>query len=120
ISAPGLYKNPINPRVYLAVSCILNITRLQIISPLPIERQTIRVQLLLDNKPIGKETVWQVLESGTVVDAGRGLVAIDLVRRLGQGKSLSIVSDYSVLNDIRFDADGLNEHIQQERQACHW
>ncbi|MGL4667748.1 MAG: type VI secretion system-associated protein TagO, partial [Saezia sp.] len=26
ISAPGLDKNPINPRVYLAVSCILNIT----------------------------------------------------------------------------------------------
>jgi len=120
ISAPGRAIDPDKPRIYLTISCILNISRLQIISPNPVSRQSIRVQLLVDDKPIGRETVWQVLESGQVVDAGRGLVAIDLLKRLGQGRSLTIMSDYEELNNIHFDAAGLNDHIQRERQACHW
>lgn len=118
ISAPSRGGNAIQG--YLAVSCILNITRLQLITLRPIDKQSIRIQLLLDGRPIGPLTSWQVLESGQVVDAGRGLVAINLLRGLGAGYSLSIKSDDPMFDGMYFDAAGLSEHIRRERQVCHW
>lgn len=120
ISAPAMGGRPDAPKSYLAVSCILNITRLQLITHQPVQKQFIRVQLLMDDKPVGSSTVWQVLDSGKVIDSGRGLVAIDLLRRLGNGQRLSIKSDDPMFDGIFFDAVGLYNHIQMERQACHW
>lgn len=120
ISAPAMGGRPDSPQSYLAVSCILNITRLQLITHQPVQKQFVRVQLLMDGRPTGSSTMWQVLDSGKVIDSGRGLVAIDLLRRLGNGQRLSIKSDDPMFDGIYFDATGLSNHIQTERRACHW
>ncbi|HCJ4810365.1 type VI secretion system-associated protein VasI [Pseudomonas aeruginosa] len=119
ISAPAL--GGAAPRPYLAISCLSNISRLQLLTaePLPVNRVSIR--LLLDGRPISPTRPWQVLEDGTVTDAGRGLVAIEQLRHLARpGQQLQIKSDHSPFDGLRFDASALAGQMAQQREACHW
>ncbi|HGW5375646.1 TPA: type VI secretion system-associated protein VasI [Pseudomonas aeruginosa] len=119
ISAPAL--GGAAPRPYLAISCLSNISRLQLLTaePLPVNRVSIR--LLLDGRPISTARPWQVLEDGTVTDAGRGLVAIEQLRNLTRpGQQLQIESDHSPFDGLRFDASALAGQMAQQREACHW
>jgi len=118
ISAPAL--GALRPRPYLVVSCLSNISRLQLVLGRPIDRNLVHVRLLLDDHPISADAPWQVLNQGVIVDAGRGLPGIDTIRRLGGGVRLRVVSDEPRLNDLLFDASDLGALIDQQRQACHW
>ncbi|MOA22786.1 hypothetical protein D3C78_1433710 [compost metagenome] len=119
ISAPAL--GGATPHPYLAISCLSNISRLQLLTaePLPVNRANIR--LLLDGRPISDTRPWQVLEDGTVTDAGRGLVAIEQLRHLTRpGQQLQLESDHSPFDGLRFDASALSGHMAVQREACHW
>ncbi|WP_025809805.1 type VI secretion system-associated protein VasI [Pseudomonas chlororaphis] len=119
ISAPAL--GGVAPHPYLAISCLSNISRLQLLTaePLPVNR--VRIRLLLDGRPITDARPWQVLEDGTVTDAGRGLVAIEQLRHLTRpGQQLEIESDHSPLDGLRFDASALSGQMAQQREVCHW
>ncbi|CAD5109368.1 type VI secretion system-associated protein VasI [Zestomonas carbonaria] len=118
ISAPAL--GSVAPRPYLAISCLSDITRLQLLVDKTIERNQVRLRLLVDGRPVSDAATWQVLEEGGIVDAGRGLVAIDLLRRLGKGSRLQVESDYPPFDGLVFDATGLEAMIERERKACHW
>ena len=52
--------------------------------------------------------------------AGRGRQAIALLRNMGGGHRLRLESDYPRLDGLVFDAEGLGELIEQERQVCRW
>lgn len=119
ISAPALGGTA--PRPYLAISCLSNISRLQLLTsePLPVNRVSIR--LLLDGRPISPARPWQVLEDGTVTDAGRGLVAIEQLRHLTRpGQQLQLESDHAPFHGLRFNASALAAQMTQQREACHW
>ncbi len=119
ISAPALAGTL--PHVHLAISCQSNISRLQLLSsePLPVHYTTLR--LVLDGRPIAAARPWQVLEDGTVIDAGRGLVAIEQLRHLTRpARTLRIESDYRPFDGMQFDARALSEQIAEQREACHW
>ncbi len=119
ISVPALTGNL--PDAYLTISCLSNISRLQLLSnePLPVNYLTVR--LLLDGRPVAPARPWQVLEDGTVSDAGRGLVAIEQLRHLTRpAQLLELVSDYSPFNGLQFDARALAGQIAEQREACHW
>ncbi|WP_176470461.1 MULTISPECIES: type VI secretion system-associated protein VasI [Pseudomonas] len=119
ISAPALGVPP--PRPYLAISCESSISRVQLVLDDPPGPNRIRIQLFKDGQPVADAYPWQVLDdAGLVVDAGRGLQAIALLRRMGGGQRLSVKSDYSPLDGLVFDAQGLGELIEQERQLCRW
>ncbi|WP_256578036.1 type VI secretion system-associated protein VasI [Pseudomonas sp. Irchel s3h17] len=118
ISAPALGALP--PRPYLAISCESKISRLQLVLDEPPVPNKIRVQLFKDQRPISEAYPWRVLDSGLVLDAGRGLPAIALLRHMGGGQRLRLESDYPALDGLVFDADGLGELIEQERQVCRW
>lgn len=119
ISAPAL--GVAEQRPYLAVSCLSNITRLQLLVDQPIERNQVLMRLVLDERPITASKVpWQVLEVGNVVDAGRGLVAIDQLRRVSEGARLRLESDYIPFDGLVFDASGLKGLVDRQREACHW
>ncbi|GAB2801877.1 type VI secretion system-associated protein VasI [Dyella kyungheensis] len=118
ISAPAL-GNTASPPV-LAISCLSGISRIQLIVGQPIANNRVRMRLLMDGKPIGDAGVWQTLDGGTIVDAGRGLVAIDLLKRMGSGERLRLESNYSPTDGLLFDASGLHELIAEQREACHW
>ena len=118
ISAPALGSDA--PRPLLAISCLSRITRLQLLTGKAIPDNRVRIRLLLDDKPVTDTALWQVLDVGNIVDAGRGLVAIDVPKRLGNGSRLQTESDYPPLDGLIFDASGLQELIAQQREACHW
>lgn len=118
ISAPALGETS---QARLAISCLSNISRLQLLTDRPIDPNRVRVGLLLDGRPITASVPWQVLEAGDIVDAGRGLVAIDMLRHLAVPASqLSIESDYRPFDGMIFDATGLDALMAQQRGACHW
>jgi type VI secretion system protein VasI len=104
ISAPALGALP--PRPHLVISCESKISRLQLVLDEPAKPNKIRIQLFKD--------------AGLVVDAGRGLQAIALLRNMGGGQRLRLESDYLRLNGLVFDAEGLGELIEQERKVCRW
>ncbi|MBN3852234.1 type VI secretion system-associated protein TagO [Paraburkholderia sp. Ac-20340] len=120
ISAPALGAGDSPQGPWLAISCKSGITRLQLLSPELLLDNRIRVSLAMDGRAISDATTWQVLESGNVVDSGRGLVAIELLRRIGNGARLKIESSNASLDGREFDATGLKNLIDQEREACHW
>lgn len=118
ISAPAV--ESADHRVYLAISCQSNISRLQLLLDEPLTRHSTEIQLLLDGRAIAQMRPWRVLEGGWVVDAGRGLPAVDLIKRLGSGTRIQVRSDEASLEGLMFDAHGLAPLIEEERKACHW
>lgn len=126
---PGQYKVVISapplagaqPRPYLAIACLSNISRLQLLSaePLPVNR--VHLRLLLDGRAISESRPWQVLDDGTVTDAGRGLVAIEQLRQLLRpAQQLQIQSDHALFDGLVFDVSRLAALMPQQREACHW
>ncbi|MDN7875162.1 type VI secretion system-associated protein VasI [Burkholderia aenigmatica] len=119
MSAPALGDASAPP--ILAISCLSNISRLQLLWSQPITPNRMNIRLLLDGQPISASVPWQVLEDGTVVDAGRGLVAIEQLRYLVKaGGRLQVESDYAPFSGLLFDATNLYDLMKQQREACHW
>ncbi|MFD4841349.1 type VI secretion system-associated protein VasI [Achromobacter sp. NPDC058515] len=118
ISAPAL--DAAAQRTYLAISCVSNISRLQLLAHRPFDRNQISIRLFIDDRPLSAARTWQVLEEGNVADAGRGLVAIELLRQFSSGGRLRVESDYAPVNGLMFDAEGLQGLVAQQREACHW
>lgn len=119
MSAPALGDATAPP--ILAISCLSNISRLQLLAKQPIAPNRMNIRLLLDGQPISASVPWQVLEDGTVVDAGRGLVAIEQLRYLVKaGGRLQVESDYAPFSGLLFDASNLHNLMKQQREACHW
>lgn len=119
ISAPAL-TGP-QPHAYLAISCLSNISRLQLLSHEPLPVNYITIRLVLDGKAVSPARPWQVLDDGTVSDVGRGLVAIEQLRHLARpARLLTLESNYSPFDGLQFDARALGEQIAEQREACHW
>lgn len=117
ISAPA---QAAGPPTYLAISCLSNISRLQLVAEQPIERDQISIRLHIDERPLSAARRWRVLDEGNVVDAGRGLVAIEQLRPFVAGAQLRVESDYAPLNGLTFNATGLQALLARQREACHW
>ncbi|WP_284354600.1 type VI secretion system-associated protein VasI [Pseudomonas putida] len=117
ISAPAIASG--NERTYLAISCIQAISRLQLIAKRPIDASWVKVRLSGQGWST-RETPWQVMENGRVLDAGRGLPAIEQIRKLIGAHRIDVVSEHSELDGLTFDAQGLAPLISQARSTCRW
>ncbi|MBK5541766.1 type VI secretion system-associated protein TagO [Pseudomonas sp. TH05] len=119
ISAPAL--GGTEPRLKLAISCLQNISRLQLLSAQPLDVNRVSIRMLLDGRPISASRPWQVVEDGTVTDAGRGLVAIEQLRHLTRpAQELRLESDHGPFDGLAFDVAALHEMIGKQREACRW
>ena len=118
ISAPAL--GAVGLRPHLVISCQSGISTLQLLMAEPVVPNRIRLRVFKDGRPLAPAREWRVLDTGKVIDAGRGLPAIDLLRGMGGGQRLRLESDYPSLDGVMFDADGLGALIEQERQLCRW
>lgn len=117
ISAPALAAT--EPRPYLAISCIENISRLQLLAPRPIEGGRVKVQLRTERQATAWGD-WQVMENGQVLDAGRGLPAIEKIKTLIGAHRIRVVSQDPLFDGLTFDAQGLDPLIDEARKACRW
>jgi type VI secretion system protein VasI len=106
---------------YLVISCLSRISRLQLVLASPVAATQARVRMQLDAQWFPVASPWRVLSPGTIVDAGRGLPAIDVLRRLGrEAQTIGISSDLPALDGATFPAQGLAALIAQQREMCRW
>ncbi|MBF8792375.1 type VI secretion system-associated protein TagO [Pseudomonas monteilii] len=117
ISAPAIAT--LEPRPYLAISCVQNISRLQLLTARPIDGNRVTLQLRTERQATDTRP-WQVLENGQLLDAGRGLPAIEQIKALIGGHRIHVVSEHPALDGLSFDAQGLAPLIDQVRKACRW
>lgn len=102
------------PRPILMLSCIDNITRMQIALP---KKQTAgNIQLITDKTQLNSE--WFLRENGYLLEASRGIPGIDEIKQLLSSAKLTI----KLANDeqLIFNISGINEEIKPLRSACHW
>lgn len=118
LSAPAI--GAYLPRPLLVISCINNITRFQVGFDKPLSNHSVRTTLSLDGRSIGGDYLWQVIESGKLVDAGRGIPSINLLKKISKYQRLKIQSDAQLLNGLVFDISGLAHVLPEFRAACHW
>ncbi|MDZ3992495.1 type VI secretion system-associated protein VasI [Pseudomonas sp. Teo4] len=117
ISAPAIVAA--EPRPWLVISCVQNISRLQLLMGQPVVGNRVQVQLLTE-KGATNNLPWQVMDNGQVLDAGRGLAAIEQIKVLKGAHRIRVVSAHPALSGLSFDAQGLDPLIEQARMACHW
>ncbi len=117
ISAPAIASAA--PHPYLVISCLQNISRLQLIAAHPVDasRLTVRLQ---GERGATAATPWQVTENGQVLDAGRGLPGIEQIRQLIGARRIQVHSENPAVGGLVFDAQGLDPLIGEVRKACRW
>ncbi|WP_325101014.1 MULTISPECIES: type VI secretion system-associated protein VasI [unclassified Pseudomonas] len=117
ISAPAIASAA--PHPYLVISCLQNISRLQLVAAQPVDagRVTVRLQ---GERGTTAATPWQVTENGQVLDAGRGLPGIEQIKHLVGAHRIQVQSDNPAIDGLVFDAQGLDPLIREARKTCRW
>lgn len=116
MSVPALGTTP--PRPIMVMACEKQITRFQLHMPEPINDARVDLQLTANGTTIQQQ--WRVRDGGHVINGGRGLPAIETLRQLLSANDVTISSDVSSLNGLRFDITDLRQLIQPLREACRW
>lgn len=117
ISAPAIAS--VAPHPYLVISCVQNISRLQLVTAQPIDAGRVMVRLQ-GERGSTLATPWQVTENGQVLDAGRGLPGIEQIKPLIGAHRIQVESDNPAVDGLVFDAQGLDPLIDEARKACRW
>ncbi|WP_459208295.1 type VI secretion system-associated protein VasI [Pseudomonas sp. MLB6B] len=117
ISAPAIASQ--SPPSYLVISCLQNISRLQLVTGRPIDASRVKVRLHGEQRTT-VTTIWQVTENGQVLDAGRGLPGIEQIRQLLGAQRVRVESDHPAVDGLVFDAQGLDPLIGEARTTCRW
>lgn len=117
ISAPAIASAA--PHPYLVISCLQNISRLQLVAAQPVDAGRVMVRLQGERSTTAA-TPWQVTENGQVLDAGRGLPGIEQIKQLIGAHRIEVQSDNPSIDGLVFDAQGLDPLIYEARKTCRW
>ncbi|MCF6204768.1 MAG: type VI secretion system-associated protein TagO [Methylococcaceae bacterium] len=118
LTTPAIGSHP--PRPLLMISCINNITRLQIGLHTSISRGRVNVALGLKNRTQQTDYSWRVLGNGQIIDAGHGIPSINLLKTMIGHTRVFIHSEDMSLEGLTFDITGFTHYIKSFRIACHW
>ncbi|PRY64288.1 type VI secretion system protein VasI [Vreelandella songnenensis] len=116
ISVPALGTTP--PRPIMVMACERLITRFQLHLPTPISGARMDLRLTGGGRTVQQQ--WRVRDGGRVVSGGRGLPAIDTLRQLLDAEEVTLHSDVTGLDGLRFNVAGLRQEIAPLREACRW
>lgn len=109
----------VSQRPILMLSCIDNITRLQVASPVSFGNQGILgVKLVTENTE--QSSQWFLRENGFVLEASRGLDGIKEIQKLFHSGQLKIQIESDVFKELVFNIENLSEEIKPLRAMCHW
>ncbi|MFK3815361.1 type VI secretion system-associated protein VasI [Pseudomonas sp. NPDC089407] len=117
IAAPAIAS--VTPHPYLVISCVQNISRLQLVTAQPIDAGRVTIRLR-GERGATVPTPWQVTENGQVLDAGRGLPGIEQIKQLVGAHRILVESDNPAVDGLIFDAQGLDPLIDEARKTCRW
>ncbi len=118
LTTPAIGSHP--PRPLLMISCINNITRLQIGLHQPVNKKRVNITLRLKTKLRLTDYSWRVTDDGLIIDAGRGIPSINLLKSMIGQKRILIHSDDISLEGLTFDITGFTHYVKSFRKACHW
>ncbi|MFT5236357.1 MAG: type VI secretion system protein VasI [Shewanella sp.] len=105
------------PRPILMLSCIDNISRVELVIPQEMSEGSVRVSV---NQPDSQGRLWVSDHSGLVFRTGRGIPAIHVMKSMLSGDEFTFSSDNSRFNGLQFDATGLKQAIKPLQKACRW
>ncbi|CNH73970.1 type VI secretion system-associated protein VasI [Yersinia pekkanenii] len=114
ITTPAIGVPP--PRPVLMLSCIDNITRLQIALARP--QKEASVTLTTNNSRF--DVHWFLRENGYLLESSRGLAGIDEIKRLMSANTLTIEGTNSTFPRLTFNLSQLTPALKSLRRACHW
>lgn len=116
LTVPGNGNYP--ARAIFAISCIENITRMQIAFTTPQGKGDQVLKMFADGKEIASRWFWR--GSGYRLEASRGLQGIAEIQPLFGAKALAISSGHPALDGLHFRIEGLKQALEPLRKACHW
>ncbi len=118
LTTPAIGSHP--PRPLLMISCINNITRLQIGLHKSINRGRVAVALALKDNTQQTDYSWRVIGHGQIIDAGHGIPSINLLKTMIGYNRVLIHSEEMALEGLTFDITGFTHYVKSFRIACHW
>jgi Protein of unknown function (DUF3121). len=98
------------------LSCIDNITRLQIASVNRVKDGNI----ILNIDQMRFDVQWFLREDGYLLESSRGLAGIDEIKRLMPADTLTIEGRNNAEPHFTFNISQLTQVIKPLRNACHW
>ena len=116
ITTPAIGSLP--PRPVLMLSCVDNITRMQVALASPRQESDIPVTLKTEEGVFRSR--WFVRENGFLLEASRGLSGIDEIKQLFGAETLTLETGNGGAGQLTFNIDGLAQTLAPLREACHW
>ncbi len=106
---------PDNAKPVLLMSCIDNLSRVELALPSAIDDP--RIQLSIANTEV---QYWRSDDLGLLFSSGRGMPAIDMMRAMASGKMLMLRSNSPFIDGLRFDTSELSQSLGALRTRCGW
>ncbi|WP_017787291.1 type VI secretion system-associated protein VasI [Aeromonas dhakensis] len=100
----------------LSIGCVDSITHIRLRLDQPWSGE--KVQVALDGQPSASSQSWFIRDQGLLLEYGRGLPAIEELKRWLGHRELQVRADNGAL--LRVDLSGLKEALAPLRQQCRW
>ncbi|NIY93391.1 type VI secretion system-associated protein VasI [Vibrio diazotrophicus] len=99
----------------LMMSCINNISRIELALPVPLEDARIKVSVAY-----GPKQYWRSDDVGVLFSSARGLPAISMMKAMTKNSRLILRSNSPQIDGLQFDAGQLSKALVPLRQRCGW
>ncbi|MBS9782926.1 MAG: hypothetical protein KGV46_00020 [Pasteurella sp.] len=118
IAVKDLVNNTFTPSLFFG--CVDNITHFQVALKRPLREKQLLIQVIdTESGKILFTEQWQVLERGYLLDIGRGLFAIEKIKKLLKANRIAYVIP-SLKYRWYFNTEDLNNEIIPLRKSCGW
>lgn len=104
-----------NAKPVLLMSCMHNLSRVEIALPQPVKDGRIRIAVAG-----GQEQYWRSDDIGVLMSSARGLPAIRMMKAMTQGPSLTLRSNAAFVDGLRFNTRDMTTQLSALRDRCGW
>ncbi|PML80474.1 type VI secretion system-associated protein [Enterovibrio norvegicus] len=101
----------------LMLSCIDSISRMELV--LPTTTSAGKATILVSGS-FAVTDRWLSDDSGTIMHAGRGIPAINVMKALMSSSGSVLRSELDEIGNLTFDTEGLTSAIRPMRNTCRW
>lgn len=117
LTAPAIGALP--PRPVLMLSCIDDISRVELMLPTALEDGWAQVGLQINGIEQQSQR-WLSDDTGYIFRTGRGLPAIQVMKALIRGDDVRLRSANKAIDGLQFDTRELGSALKPLRQSCRW
>lgn len=115
VTLPAVSHSEDGPDAVLMMSCINNISHLDLLLHKNIEQARVNI-----SANTFQSSLWRTDDSGFVVSSSRGIFAIDMMKKIASSSNLQLRSDIAVVNGLKFNTENLSKVLIPLRKSCGW